>query len=120
RTSDSSGAACEMDRASRLCASGSDCSRPDLVKITTRAHTRAIPLGSDRVSAVRGGWQPLWRMLEQIGRYRILDELGRGATGIVYRAQDPAIGRVIAIKTIRLTRFADENKRDGADGDHSP
>jgi serine/threonine protein kinase len=50
--------------------------------------------------------------VEQIGRYRILDELGRGATGVVYRAQDPAINRVIAIKTIRLSDFTDEAERD--------
>ncbi len=49
--------------------------------------------------------------MDQIGRYRILDELGRGATGVVYRAQDPAIGRVIAIKTIRLSDFTDEAER---------
>ena len=50
--------------------------------------------------------------MEQIGRYRILDELGRGATGVVYRAQDPAIGRIIAIKTIRLSDFTDEAERE--------
>jgi serine/threonine protein kinase len=50
--------------------------------------------------------------VEQIGRYRIQDELGRGATGVVYRAQDPAIGRVIAIKTIRLSDFTDETERE--------
>jgi len=49
--------------------------------------------------------------VDQIGRYRILDELGRGATGVVYRAQDPAIGRIIAIKTIRLSDFTDEAER---------
>jgi serine/threonine protein kinase len=50
--------------------------------------------------------------VEQIGRYRILDELGRGATGVVYRAQDPAIGRIIAIKTIRLSDFTDAAERE--------
>jgi serine/threonine protein kinase len=50
--------------------------------------------------------------VDQIGRYRILDELGRGATGVVYRAQDPAIGRIIAIKTIRLSDFTDASERE--------
>jgi serine/threonine-protein kinase len=41
-----------------------------------------------------------------------MGELGRGATGVVYRAQDPAIGRTIAIKTIRLSDFTDESERE--------
>ena len=38
--------------------------------------------------------------LESLGRYRILGELGRGATGTVYRALDPLIERAVAVKTL--------------------
>ncbi len=37
-----------------------------------------------------------------IGRYEIVDELGQGAMGSVFRAHDPSMDRIVALKTILM------------------
>lgn len=44
----------------------------------------------------------------KIGRYEILDEIGQGAMGTVYRARDPLIERTVAIKTVSIAQLRSE------------
>jgi serine/threonine protein kinase len=46
--------------------------------------------------------------LKKYGRYEIVDEIGEGAMGIVYRAYDPHINRQIALKILHESRVTNE------------
>ncbi|MFZ1083758.1 MAG: protein kinase [Terracidiphilus sp.] len=60
--------------------------------------------------------------ITHIGKYEIIDVLGRGGMGVVYRGIDKQIGREVAIKTLTqgfsgddnmLARFYEEGRRTG-------
>ncbi|MGH9388473.1 MAG: serine/threonine-protein kinase, partial [Vicinamibacteria bacterium] len=49
--------------------------------------------------------------IRTLSRYELLEEIGRGNMGVVYRARDPVMDRTVAIKVIRLGFSLDERNR---------
>jgi len=51
-------------------------------------------------------------MLEILGQYKILDRIGAGGMGEVYRARDTRLGRTVAIKVLPADVAADPDRRE--------
>src|SRR5258706_9768198 len=51
-------------------------------------------------------------MLEALGQYKILDRIGAGGMGEVYRARDTRLGRTVAIKGLAANVAGDQERRE--------
>jgi serine/threonine protein kinase len=65
----------------------------------------------------------LRNVMKALGKFEIIEKIGNGAMGVVYKARDPYIGRLVALKTITtglaedpalLERFYQEARSAGA------
>jgi eukaryotic-like serine/threonine-protein kinase len=97
------------DCGSRMAASPLEAARTAVLKpeggnrATGAKHPRAQTLGERRLSDSNRAW--LGKIVD--GRYRVLEAIGRGGVGVIYKVEHIRMGKVAAMKVLHRDLLAD-------------
>jgi eukaryotic-like serine/threonine-protein kinase len=93
-------------------ACGTDTGLRQEVRSLLAHHRRGGPLEVPAVAWIDGEVDEPELVPATIARYRVLEPLGAGGMGIVYRAEDPTLGRTVAIKILAPAWLRDPKTRE--------